>query len=125
MLGILKFNRIQFKGIREGRGGSVGQADRCSSPTAGVPSSRLDHSIWVSWWTKRSLGRFFLGFPCHKFHPTISPHSSHSFRFISFSSATVVVRQACSAGILAIHRPSIKVLHRTSTWPCVGYMYTD
>ena len=44
------------------RGGLVAQAVRRSPPTAGVPSSRLGHSMWVSWWTKRCLGRFFSGF---------------------------------------------------------------
>ena len=50
-------------------------------------------------------GKVFLGvspiFPYHKFHSTISPHSSHPFRFIS--SALVMVRQAWSVGTLAIH----------------------
>ena len=40
-------------------------------------------------------------FPCEKFYSTISPHSSHPFRFIS--SASTMVRQAWSTGILAIH----------------------
>ena len=38
------------------------------------------------WWMKRGLGKFSRGFsrfPCHKFHYTISPHSSHSSHFIS------------------------------------------
>ena len=39
-------------------GGLVAQAVRRSPPTAGVPSSRLGPSMWVSWWTKRDLGRF-------------------------------------------------------------------
>ena len=45
---------------------------------------RLGHSIWVSWWTNRNLGRFsrcFSCFPYHKFHTTISPHLS-PFHFI-------------------------------------------
>ena len=33
-----------------------------SPPTAGVPSLRLGPSMWVSWWTKRGLGRFSSGF---------------------------------------------------------------
>ena len=65
--------------------------------------------IWV--------GTVFLGvspvFFCNKYHSTISPHSSHSFRFIS--SPPVMVRQAWSAGILAIHRPSIQGLHCISS----------
>ena len=43
--------------------------------------------IWVSWWTKQSWVGFPRGshvFPCHTFHSTISPHSSNSFRSISF-----------------------------------------
>ena len=43
-------------------GGLVAQAVRSSPPTAGVPSSRLGPSTWVSWWTKRGVGRFFTGF---------------------------------------------------------------
>ena len=85
-------------------GGLVAQAVRRSPPTAGDPSSRLGHSMWVSWWTKRGLGRFFSGFL--PFSPTtnfFSPHSSHPFRFIS--PALVMVRQAWSAGILATHGP--------------------
>ena len=84
------------------------QAVRHSPPTAGVPSSHLGHSMWVSWWTKRGLGRFFAGF-----HSTISPHSSHPFR--SISSALVTVCQAWSAGTLATHGPIILGLHRISS----------
>ena len=51
------------------------------------------------------------GFPCRKFHSTISPHSSHSFCFISFHQAPVMIRQAWSAGIRDIHEPSIHELH--------------
>ena len=40
----------------------VAQAVRRSHATAGVPSSRLGHSMGVSRWTKRGLGRFFAGF---------------------------------------------------------------
>ena len=64
-------------------------------------------------------GYAFLGvppvFPCHKFHSTISPYSCHSFRLISFHQLPVTVRQAWSVGILAIHRPLIKELHRISS----------
>ena len=98
------------------RGGFVAQAVRRSPPTAAVPNSRLglSDSMWVSWWTKRELGRFFTGFL--PFSPTtnsISPHSSHPFRFIP--SALVMVRQPWSAGTLAIHGPIIWVLHRISS----------
>ena len=78
----------------------MAQAVRLSPLTADVPSSRLGHSMCVSWWTKRGLGRFFSGFL--PFSPTTnSPYSSHPFRFIS--SALVMVREAWSAGTLAIH----------------------
>ena len=45
------------------------------------------YQMWVSWCTKRSCQVFLVVspvFPCHRIYPTISPHSSHSFRFISF-----------------------------------------
>ena len=77
----------------------MAQAVRRSPPTAGVPSSRLGPSMWVSWRTKRDLGRFFSGFL--PFSPTIYPHSSQTFRFIS--SALVMVRQAWRAGTLTTH----------------------
>ena len=84
----------------------MAQAVRRSPPTAGVPSSRLDHSMWVSWLTKRGLGRFFAGFlpfsPSTNFFPPFL-HTHHPFRFIS--SALVMVRQAWSAGTLASHGP--------------------
>ena len=88
-------------------GGLVTQAVRRSPPTAGVPSSRLGPSMWVSWWTKWGLGRFFTGFP--PFSPTtnfIPPFlHTHPFRFIS--SALLMVHQAWSAGTLATHGPII------------------
>ena len=93
-----------IRSLKSRRGGLVAQAVRRSPPTAGVRSSRLGLSMWVSWWTKRGLGRFSRGFsrfPYHKFHSTISPYSSHPFRFIS--SALVMVRQAWSTGTLAIY----------------------
>ena len=62
-------------------------------------------------------GYAFLGvspvFPYHKFHFTISPHSSHQFRFIS--SGLVMVHQAWSAATLVIHGPIISGLHRISS----------
>ena len=93
-------------------GCSVAQAVRRSPPTAGVASSRLGHSMWVSWWTKWSLGRYSSGFS-HKFHYSISPYSSHSFHFNKL--VPVMVLQEWSAGIPVIHRPSINGLHRFSS----------
>ena len=87
----------------------MAQAVRRSPSTAGVPSSRLGHSMWVSWWTKRGMGRFFTGFlpfsPTTKFIPPfLHTHLIH-FRFIS--TALLMVPQAWSAGILATHGPII------------------
>ena len=63
----------------------MAQAVRCSPPTAGVPSSCLGHSMWVSWWTKRGLGRFFTGFlqffPSTNFIPPFL--HTHLIHFIS------------------------------------------
>ena len=93
-------------------GGLVAQAVRRWPPTAGVPSWRLGHSMWVSWWTKRGLGRFLPFSPTPNFIPPFSPHSSYPFRFIS--SALVMVCQAWSAATLATHGPIISGLHRIS-----------
>ena len=76
------------------RDGSVTQAVSRSPTTAGVQSSRLGHSMWISWWTKRRLDSFFSGYPpfspVTKFIPPF-PHT-HFINFIS--SALVMVRQA-------------------------------
>ena len=84
---------------------SLAQAVRRSSPTAGVPNSLFGHSMWVSWWAKLKLGMFFSRFL--SFSPTTNfiSHSPHSFLLISL--APVMMRQAWSAGILAIYRPLI------------------
>ena len=94
----------------------MAQAVRRSPPTAGVPSSRLGHSMWVSCerngvWVGFSRG--FSRFPLR--------HSSHPFRFIS--SALVMVRQAWSAGTLATQGPIIWgfIASHPSTRPCVGH----
>ena len=67
-------------------GGLVAQAVRHSPPTAGIPSLRLDHSMWVSWWTKRGLGMFFTGFlpfsPTTNFMPPFL--HTHLIHFVSF-----------------------------------------
>ena len=67
-------------------GGIVAQAVRRSPPTDGVPSSRLGPSMWVSWWTKRGLGRIFTGFlpfsPTTNFIPPFL--HTHLIHFVSF-----------------------------------------
>ena len=93
----------------------MAQALRRSPTTAGVPSSILGHSMCVSWWTKRGLGRFFPGFlpfsPTTNFIPPLL--HTHLIRFIS--SALVMVLQAWSAGTLATHGPIISGPHRISS----------
>ena len=70
------------------QGDSVTQAVRRSPPTAGVPNSRLAHSMRVSQWTKLSLGRFFLGLLffslARNFIPPFLHTNPHSFNFVSF-----------------------------------------
>ena len=86
--------------------GSVAQAVRRLPSTAGVSSSSLRHSMWVSWWTKQSLGRFFSVFllfsPTTNFIPPfLHTHLIH-FSLLNFISpcdgATDVV-----SGIIVIH----------------------
>ena len=106
-------------------GGLVVQAVRRSPSTTGVWSLGLCYSMWVSWWMNWGLGRFSSGLlpfsPYHKFHSTISPHSSHPYRFIS--SALVMVRQAWSASTLATHWLIIWgfIASHPSARPCVGH----
>ena len=68
-----------------------------------------------TWWMKWRLGRFFSGFlpfsPATNFIPTYL--HNHLIHFNH--PPPVMVRQALSAGILAIHRPSIKGLHRITS----------
>ena len=64
----------------------VAHAVSRSPPTAGVPSSHLGPSMWVSWWTKQGLGRFFTGFSSFP-QPQISFHHflhTHLIHFVSF-----------------------------------------
>ena len=79
------------------QGGLVAQAVRRSPPTAGVPSSRLGHSMWVSCWTKRGLGRFFSGFlpfsPTTNFIPPFL--HTHLIHFISPCDGTSGGRHPC------------------------------
>ena len=96
-----------------------------SSPTAGVLSSRLSHTMWVSRWTKRSLGRLFSRFlpfsPATDFSPPFL--QNHLIHFVSYHFIhPVMVRQAWSVGILAIHRPSsIVIASHPSIRPCAGH----
>ena len=106
-------------------GGLVAQAVRRLPPTAGVPSSHLGSSMWVSWWTKRGLGRFFLGLlpfsPTTNFVPLF--FHIHLIHFISFHQPLWwCVRRGRPApslftdlqcwGFIASH---------PSTRPCVGH----
>ena len=107
---IFKFNLYTY---REWKGDFVALAGGSLPPIAGVPSLRLCHSMWVSWWTCRSLGRFFSGFlpffPATISIPPIYQHSTQIIYFIDFyfiSSAPGMI-QTWSTGILAIHRFSI------------------
>ena len=103
----------------------VAQAVRRSPPTAGVPSSRLGHSMWVSWWTKLGLGRFFSGFlPCSPTTNFIPPFlHTHLIHFVSFHQplwwcvrrgrpAPLLFTDLQYRGFLASH---------PSTRPCVGH----
>ena len=68
-----------------------------SPPTAGVPSSLLGHSMWVLWWTKQGLGRFFTGFlpfsPTTNFIPPFL--HTHLIHFISPCD--------CASGVVGRH----------------------
>ena len=79
--------------------------------------------MWVSWWTERNLGKLFSGFLPFSLAGISFHHFSTLISFIwfhSISSAPVMVRQAWFAGIIAIHRPSTKVIHPL-TRPCAGH----
>ena len=78
---------------------------RRSSPTAGVSSSLLSHSIWVSWWTEPGLDRFFLGFSRFPLTIRFIPQFLHTHLIHFITLVPVVVQQAQSVGILAIYRP--------------------
>ena len=66
--------------------GFMAQAVRRSHLTTGVPSSHLDHSMWVSLWTKRVLGRFFSGFLPFSLSTNFIPAflHTHLIHFVSF-----------------------------------------
>ena len=103
----------------------MAQAVRCFPPTAGVPSSHLGPSMWVSWWTTRGLGRFSTGFlpfsPTTNFIPPfLHPHLIH---LVSFHPplwwcvrhgrpAPLLLTDLYCRGFIASH---------PSTRPCVGH----
>ena len=70
--------------LSSGRPG--GESGKSLALTAGIPSSRLGHSMWISRWTKRDLGMCFLGL--HPISPTtnfIPPFlHTHLINFVSF-----------------------------------------
>ena len=110
----------------------VVQTVKRSPRTVGIPSSRLIHTPSCGFCGERNgnwvgISRGFSRFPCQKLHASISPHSSRSFRFISCHPPPVMMHQPSSAGILVIHRPSIKGLHRISSLDpaCVGHEFED
>ena len=90
-------------------GSLVAQAVRRSPPTAGVPSLRLGHSMWVSWWTKRGLGRFFTEFLPFSLTTNFIPPflHTHLIHFVSFHQPIMMVHQAWSAGTIATHGPIV------------------
>ena len=62
------------------------QLDAHLPPLGSRTTSRLGHSMWVSWWKKRSLGRFFSGLlpfslPTNFVPPFLDTHLVH---FVSF-----------------------------------------
>ena len=78
---LIYFNIVMYE-----VGGLVAQAVRRSPPTAGVPSSRLGPSMWVSWWAKRGLGRFFMEFLQFSSTTNFIPPflHTHLIHFVSF-----------------------------------------
>ena len=78
----------------------MSQAVRPSLPTAGVPSSRLGHSMRVSWWTKWGLGKFFTGFL--PFSPTTN-FSHHFCTLISYNSFHFIRPCDGASGVVGRH----------------------
>ena len=100
--------------------GPVTQAVSRLPPITGVPSLHLSHSMWVSYCTKQGLGRVFPISPTTNFiSPFLHLISSTLVSFNLISSAPIMVRQAWSADILAIHWGLIA--SHSSTLPCVGH----
>ena len=112
----------------------MAHAVRRSPPTAGVLSSRLGPSMWVSWWTKRDLGSFSRGFsrfplPQSSFHHFSTLISSISFHFISpcDDASDVVGRHPCysrtyniGASSHLIPRPDLVL---DTSWGYLFYIY--
>ena len=98
------------------KSGSMPQAVRRSPPTAGVPSSRLSHSMWVSWWTKRSLGFLMLQILFHHFSTLFSLILFH-FIHPSDDASRVI-------GLFPCYSQTFKyrnfIASHLSTRPCVG-----
>ena len=100
--------------------GLVAQAVSRSPPTAGVPSSRLGPSMWVLWWMKRGLGRFFSGFL--PFSPTTNfiPPFLHTYliHFVSFHPPLWwCIRRGRPAPLHLIPRPDLVL---DTSW---GYLF--
>ena len=129
-----KYN-IELKQILYIHSGLVAQAVRRSPPTAGVPSSHLGPSMWVSWWTKRGLGKFFSGFlpfplPQISFRHFSTLISSISFHIISpcDGASGMVIRHPCysrtynlGASSHLIPRPDLVL---DTSWGCLFIVYT-
>ena len=79
--------------------GSVAQEIRSSPSTAGVPSSRLGHSMWVLWWTRLSLGTFFSAFLPVSIATNLIPPFTHT-HLIHFISVWWCVRVGLKASLL-------------------------
>ena len=87
--------------------GSVAQTvDALLQPLG--PSSHLDRSTWISWWTKQSMDSVFSGFipffPVTNFIPTFL--HTHLIHFI----------RPCHGPSEVVGRPSVKGLHRISSF---------
>ena len=72
-----------------------------------------------SWWSKRGFGRFSrVFFSYQKFHFTISPHSSHSFHYITPCDGATGVTGRHPWNLLTFN---IGASSHPSTRPCVGH----
>ena len=96
-----------------------------SPPTARVPSSHLGHSMWVSWWTKWSLGRFFSGF-------LLSSPSQISFYYFSILISFIHFIYPCASasGVVGRHPCYSQTFNNGASshliprpMPCVGHEF--